>query len=392
MEHEPESFAVRIGGGKRPAGPARLTRGSQESFLGKPKNCLISFRLPVVDPALALIVFAALVAAFAALAWPRTGLVARTRRTARLTERVLVEDALKHVYTCEAIGRAGSLESIAGQLEVSTGKAASLLSRLTDLELVRTDESGTHLTDRGRDSALRLVRTHRLWESWLADRTGVPAGEWHAEAERMEHALTAEETDVLAARLGHPAWDPHGDPIPTTAGALPEVDRLTLAAAAPGRNVEVVHLEDEPREIYDALLADGLGLGARLHVLERSEQSVRVRARGRVWPLATVVARNVSVRYLPAGVSADRPVTTLLDLEPGRAGRVLDISPACRGSQRRRLLDLGVVKGTEVVPELVSAGGDPVAYRIRGALIALRREQAEWIRIEPLARVSELVG
>jgi DtxR family Mn-dependent transcriptional regulator len=63
---------------------------------------------------------------------------------------------------------------------------------------------------------------------------------------------------------------------------------------------------------------------------------------------------------------------------------VLDISPACRGSQRRRLLDLGIVRGTEVVPELVSAGGDPVAYRVRGALIALRREQAEWIRIEKL--------
>ncbi len=61
---------------------------------------------------------------------------------------------------------------------------------------------------------------------------------------------------------------------------------------------------------------------------------------------------------------------------------MLDLSPACRGSQRRRLLDLGVVKGTEIEAELVSAAGDPVGYRIRGALIALREEQAEWIRID----------
>jgi DtxR family Mn-dependent transcriptional regulator len=70
-------------------------------------------------------------------------------------------------------------------------------------------------------------------------------------------------------------------------------------------------------------------------------------------------------------------------------GRVLDLSPACRGTQRRRLLDLGVVKGTEIEAELSSASGDPIAYRIRGALIGLRREQADWIRIE---RVERPVG
>lgn len=346
----------------------------------------------MVDPVVALLVFAVLSAVGAVLAWPRTGVVARFARAFRVTERVLLEDALKHVYTCEAIGRAGTLESIAGQLEVSTGKAAALLSRLTEMDLVRTDESGTRLTPEGRDSALRLVRSHRLWERYLADRTGVPAREWHAEAEAMEHALTPAQADALAASLGHPAWDPHGDPIPTTGGELPDVERLTLASASPGRTVEIVHLEDEPREIYDALLADGLGLGTRLDVLERSERTVGVRARGRDWALPTVVARNVSVRHLPTGETADEPAETLCDVAPGQVGRVVDISPACRGSQRRRLLDLGVVKGTDIVPELVSAGGDPVAYRIRGALIALRREQAEWIRVEKVEQPATVFG
>ncbi|MGE0160229.1 MAG: FeoA domain-containing protein [Gemmatimonadales bacterium] len=346
----------------------------------------------MVDPGVALLVFVGVVLVVAAVAWPRVGIVARVGRAARLTERVLLEDALKHVYTCESIGRTSTLQSVAGQLEVSTGKAADLLSRLAELGLVRSDASGPRLTAEGRDSALRLVRTHRLWERYLADRTGVPAGEWHAEAEAKEHTLTAAETEALAARLGHPAWDPHGDPIPTPGGELPDVHRLTLAGVDAGRTVEIVHLEDEPREIYDALLADGLGLGARLDVVDRSDHTVRVRARGREWPLSGEVARNVSVRLLPPGSSADRPVATLLDLSQGETGRVIDISPACQGSQRRRLLDLGVVKGTEIVPELVSAGGDPVAYRIRGALVALRREQAAWIRIERAHEPAEVVA
>ena len=84
--------------------------------------------------------------------------------------------------------------------------------------------------------------------------------------------------------------------------------------------------------------------------------------------------------------SADAPVRTLVDMAPGERARVVGLSPACQGAQRRRLLDLGVVRGTEVEAALRSATGDPVAYRIRGALIALRREQAAWIRIAPPER------
>ena len=236
----------------------------------------------------------------------------------------------------------------------------------------------------------RTVPSHDN-EAWLAERPEQLLSP-EVEAERMEHTLSAEEADELAARLGHPAWDPHGDPIPTTEGELPDVERVTLAGVAPGSTVEIIHLEDEPREIYDALLDDGLGLGARLDVIERSNRTVRVRSRGREWPMSRVVARNVSVRVLPEDETADEPVDTLLDLQPGEVGRVLDISPACQGSQRRRLLDLGVVRGTDIRAELRSAAGDPMAYRIRGALIALRREQAEWIRIEKESTPVELAS
>ena len=337
------------------------------------------------DPASALFVFGILVTIATALFWPRIGLASRLQRLLRLSERVLLEDAVKHIYTCERTGRISSLESLAGRLEVSRSRAATLLSRLASMALVHTGGAGPTLTDEGRQSALRLVRTHRMWERYLADRTGVPASDWHEEAERMEHALSTAEVDALDTRLGHPRWDPHGDPIPTSSGDIPPDQGLGLESAQPGRTVEILHLEDEPRDIYDALIRDGFLLGGRLDVVERTDSAVRVRSGGREWEVDPVAAGNVTVQYLPPGERAETSRTTLLDAASGETVNVTGISRACQGTQRRRLLDLGVVRGTPITPELASAAGDPIAYRIRGALIALRRTQAAWIHVERAA-------
>jgi DtxR family Mn-dependent transcriptional regulator len=117
---------------------------------------------------------------------------------------------------------------------------------------------------------------------------------------------------------------------------------------------------------------------------------VRIRAQGREFELRAVDASNVTVEPLPAGESVAARRRTLADVPEGEAAQVIGLSPACQGPQRRRLLDLGVVPGTRIAPELVSTAGDPVAYRIRGALIALRREQAAWIEVQ--ADVTEKVG
>ena len=140
-----------------------------------------------------------------------------------------------------------------------------------------------------------------------------------------------------------------------------------------------MHLEDEPKEIYDGLLQDGFLLGGRLDVIRRSDQSLRVLVLGREFELTPVAAANVTVRYLPVGEHAETNQLVLSDVRDGETVVVQSISQACGGVQRRRLLDLGVVRGTEVTRELTSAGGDPTGYRIRGALIALRNAQAEFI-------------
>jgi len=142
----------------------------------------------------------------------------------------------------------------------------------------------------------------------------------------------------------------------------------------------ITHLEDEPRKAFERLRASGLALGKPLVVRAGSKAALEIEIDGRVVSLPRVLAPAVTIARHPARPTV-RPVT-LADLAPGDSGRVRRLSPSCRGAQRRRLLDLGVVPGTEIGVEFRSAGGDPVAYRIRGALIALRHSQAEWVEIE----------
>ncbi len=97
--------------------------------------------------------------------------------------------------------------------------------------------------------------------------------------------------------------------------------------------------------------------------------------------METVVATNITVAPLPAAAPTRGPFDTLADLQPAQTARVVEIAPTCQGPQRRRLLDLGLVPDTPVEAVFGSAFGGPMAYRIRGALIALRREQAELVRI-----------
>lgn len=336
----------------------------------------------MVDPLVALFVFGALVAVGSLVFWPRRGLVPRLLGLVRVTERVRFEDVLKHLYNCEDANRRGTVESVAGALEISRARAFQLLERLEALRLVSTERHGFALTESGRADALRIVRSHRLWERYLADRTNLRPAEWHEEAERLEHTLTPDGADQLAARMGDPRYDPHGDPIPTAQGVLPPKQGVPLTDLEEGDAAAIVHLEDEPKEVYDRLVQEGLSPQMQLHVTQATPAEVRFTADGREHSLAPVVAGNVTVSRVTAAEIVDETPSTLWDLAPGETAVVRQLSPACQGPQRRRLLDLGLVPGTEVTLELRSPLGDPVAYRVRGAVLALRKHQAEWVQVD----------
>jgi DtxR family Mn-dependent transcriptional regulator len=334
------------------------------------------------DPLSALIIGLLLLGVAVLILWPRKGLLARWNQLARNSQRVRIEDALKHIYDCEYRRLVCTRQSIAGALSVSGDDAARLLSRLEELGLLRSQGEGFALTEEGRSYALRVIRVHRLWERYLADETGVEQIDWHREAEKHEHLLTAAEADALAARMGNPRFDPHGDPIPTRTGQLPHLTGVPLTAFPEGELAEIVHIEDEPSVVFAQIAALGLVPGMRVLVITNTSDIVRLKAEGIECILHPLVASNITVQVATTPPAIQGPHDSLDSLQPGEKARVIGIARACRGLQRRRLMDLGVVPGTEISVDMRSATGDPTAYKIRGASIALRNQQARHIHIE----------
>lgn len=336
----------------------------------------------MVNPALALLTVCAAAIALGVLFWPAHGLFWKWLRAFRAGERVLIEDALKHLYDCEYHRLPCTLQSLSGALTLRGGRAAELLGRLQQLELVVPVEGGYRLTSEGRSNALRVIRIHRLWERYFSDETGVPPQEWHLRAEVEEHRTSPEEADRLAARMGHPRFDPHGDPIPTASGEIVPPRGRPLTEFETGKLAWIVHVEDEPDPVYAQLLAEGLHPGMWIRVLESSPRVIRLEADAEEHVLAPALAANVWVEALPEEQQVGGPFERLSVLGVGERAKVVGISARCRGAERRRMLDLGLVPGTVVEAELTSPGGDPTAYRIRGGVIALRREQADQIHVD----------
>ena len=194
--------------------------------------------------------------------------------------------------------------------------------------------------------------------------------------------MSTEEVDALSIQLGHPTYDPHGDPIPTSNGDLVQPGGKPLTAVKLDTPSQIVHIEDEPQAVYDQIVAENLHPGMIVNVLETSTQRIRFWADGDEHVLAPIVASNVFVVAIPEETECESlPCEHLSELEPGEEAIVSGISLACRGIERRRLLDLGILPGTIIRAEFTSPSGDPMAYRIRDALIALRDDQAKLIHI-----------
>ena len=320
--------------------------------------------------------------ATALIGWPRHGLLARWRENRSAAARIRREDALKHLLKCEANGAPATSLSLGGALGLRESGAAALLRDLEARGLVSYAEGRLLLRPDGREIALHVVRAHRLWERHLAEETGVAESRWHRLAERQEHRLTPRQADALAARLGHPLSDPHGDAIPAPGGELSADDGQPVNAIGSGQPFVIVHIEDEPEDVHAAILRTGLRPGMQGYVMGRSGSALRLWIEGREVELRPSVAQQLSVRALDTVSRADlRGGRTLADLAPGGRGGVIGLSASCRGAERRRLLDLGFVPGSVVEARFASPAGDPTAYEVRGALVALRRDQACHIRI-----------
>lgn len=315
--------------------------------------------------------------------WPERGLIAMFRSSGQAAKRVLMEDALKYIYNCEQEKQTCTVDVLAEALLKDTNQIQSVISGLENMELLVIDSPGFKLTPEGRKYALRIIRIHRLWERYLAEETGIPEKNWHEEAEKKEHTFTEEEINAINRQLGYPLYDPHGDPIPTPAGDLPPKKGGLITEFDIGDIVQVIQIEDKPPAVYAEIIEMGIHLGVEIEILKKTKIGIHVLVRGVVQTLSS--GHTVHIKVVPTTEKQmlEEPPQALSVLKSGEKAEVIGISRACRGTQRRRLMDLGVVPGTVITMEMISAGGDPKAYNIRGATIALRDDQARFINIQP---------
>jgi len=335
------------------------------------------------NPLLALIIGLIGIGIILVVFWPERGLYSRWKRSRRVTQRVLREDALKHIHRAERGGYRPTVQSVAGDLDISTDDAAELLTDMTDMGLIASSNGDFTLTPAGQESALHIIRAHRLWERYLADETGFSEAEWHAQAEYLEHELEPSDANALSAQLGNPLHDPHGDPIPTASGDLVTHGGIALPALELGTAGRIVHLEDEPEIVYSQLVAMGLHPGLDILIIDKTDQRVRFWADGNEHVLAPLIAANISVIAAPEKEKTIEtlPGERLWELKAGEKAEVAALSRAARNVERRRLMDLGILPGVTIENAFTSPSGDPTAYLVRDTLIALRKEQANYISI-----------
>jgi DtxR family Mn-dependent transcriptional regulator len=183
-----------------------------------------------------------------------------------------IEDYAKAIYALQrrAHGEGVSTNDLAERLGVTAASVSAMLKKLAERGLaVHEPYRGVQLTGEGERVALEVLRHHRLLELYLTEHLGVPWDRVHEEAEALEHVLSEDLEARIAAKLGNPTHDPHGDPIPDVDLVVDEGQTRSLADLEPGARGRFVRISDSDPAMLRYLDTRGVRLGDRCKVLER---------------------------------------------------------------------------------------------------------------------------
>jgi DtxR family Mn-dependent transcriptional regulator len=208
-----------------------------------------------------------------------------------------VEDYTKAIYALQT-QRGGTVNTnaIAERLRVTPASASNMAKKLSELGLVEhLPYRGVKLTQAGERVALEVLRHHRLLELYLAETLDVPWDRVHDEAEVLEHVLSEELEELIAAKLGNPTHDPHGDPIPTRELSIDEGDTRSMQSLEPGVNGRFVRISDSDPEMLRYLGEKGIAPGDDFEILDKQPFGGPVSARfgERVHVLGGALARSM---------------------------------------------------------------------------------------------------
>jgi DtxR family Mn-dependent transcriptional regulator len=211
-----------------------------------------------------------------------------------------VEDYAKAIYALQVRDEQPvSTTALAERLGVTAASASGMVKRLGELGLVSHRRyHGVLLTDAGRRVALEVIRHHRLLELYLVEDLGVPWDRVHEEAEVLEHVLSDELEELIAAKLGDPTHDPHGDPIPSRELTIEEVRTESLESLEPGHRGTFARISDSDPDMLRYLAERGIAPGDELEVVERQPFGgpLFVRFGDAVHPLGGELAKAMRVR------------------------------------------------------------------------------------------------
>lgn len=215
------------------------------------------------------------------------------------------EDHLKAIHALVANGGRATTNAVCERINTKASSVTDMLKKLAEKGLVQhRPYYGARLTAKGEKLALRLVRKHRLWETFLVSRLGFGWNEVHEIAEQLEHVSSDKLVEKLDEYLGRPAFDPHGDPIPDSEGRMEKRRTERLTDCAPGRMVRIVAVDDTTDPLLDHLDRKGIALGMLVSITERSafDGSVQLRSRSprggndpRIHELSAQVAQHLYV-------------------------------------------------------------------------------------------------
>jgi DtxR family Mn-dependent transcriptional regulator len=212
-----------------------------------------------------------------------------------------VEDYTKAIYALESRAEGPvSTTALSERLGVTPASASGMVKRLGELGLVSHQPyHGVLLTEAGRRVALEVIRHHRLLELYLVESLGVPWDRVHQEAEVLEHVLSEDLEELIAAKLGDPTRDPHGDPIPTRELKIVEAETWSLESLEPGTRGTFARVSDSAPEMLRYLADRGIAPGAHLEVIDRQPFGgpvfVRFGENEDIHPLGGELARAIRV-------------------------------------------------------------------------------------------------
>lgn len=220
-----------------------------------------------------------------------------------------VEDYCKAIYTLESRTRSPvSTNALAERLAITPGSVSAMVRRLGELGLTEhVPYRGVKLTPRGTTVALEVIRHHRLIELFLATALDMPWDRVHDEAEVLEHVISEELEQLIAAKLGEPTLDPHGDPIPSAELELAEHSTQSLDSLRDGERGVFVRVSDSDPEMLRYLSSQGISPGGRLQVIERQPFGgpLLVSFEGRQKAIGGLLAQAMRVE-IEAGEGEDR--------------------------------------------------------------------------------------